>query len=181
MSSQVVSPAAARTRKRGRESVGDMIRSLSLVLLIVGALWFLGQPPSSDSKALRVVDPSADIAALRAASPGIPVPGSLPAGWRPTSSNPDPTGLRIGYVTPSQEYAEYAAATGGQPGFLPDITGRGSEVGTFVVQGVAWRQFRDGAEHTTLVRDVAGATVAVGGLRETTTLEELRTLAAAVS
>ena len=156
-----------------------MVRSLGLVLLLVLALWFLAQPPDSDEQALRVVDPSSDIAQLRAAAPGVPVPSGLPATWRPTSSTLDPAGLRIGYVTPAGEYAEYA--TSSRPDFLPEITGRGSPVGEVDVGGVRWRQYADGQDHTTLVRDVAGRTVIVGGVRETTTFDELRTLAQAVS
>ena len=181
MPSQVVAPAAPAKRRRGRETVGDMIRSLGLVLLIVVALWFFAQPPSSDSKTIRVVDPTSDIAALRQAAPGIPVPGGLPDRWRPTSSTLDPGRLRIGYVTPADQYAEYAAAVGAQPDFLPDITGRGSPVGTLVVAGVTWQQYEDADKHTTLVRRVGADTVIVGGVRETTTPGELRTLAAAVS
>jgi len=171
-------PAApARKRQRGRESVGDMVRSLGLVMLIVVPIWFFAQPPDSDEQSLRVVDPSQDIGLLQRASPGVPVPGALPEGWRTTSSTLDPQDLRIGYVTPSGEYAEYAASA--RPEFLTEITGGGEEVGTLPVGGQSWRQYDDGDEHTTLVRDAGGRTVAVGGVRETTTLAELEALAAA--
>lgn len=157
-----------------------MVRSIGLVLLIVIPVWFLAQPNEEDSATIRVVDASGDIASLRAATPGAPAPGALPQGWRSTSSTLDPTGLRIGYVTPSNQYAEYVARTAASPETLPDLTGRGTQVGTFVVEGVAWRQYDDGADRTTLVREVAGVTVAVGGVRETATLEELRVLAASI-
>lgn len=168
---------APAKKRRGRESVGDMVRSLGLVLLIVVPIWFLAQPPDSDEAPLRVVDPSSDVALLLDAAPGVPVPRGLPDGWRATSSTLEPQDLRIGWVTPSGEYAEYAASA--RPEFLTEITGGGTEVGTLPVAGQTWRQFDDGDEHTTLVRVAAGRTVAVGGLRETTTLAELEALAAA--
>lgn len=182
-SSQVTPQRSAATpakRKRGRETAADMIRSLGLVLVLVGVVWYLAQPPRSDEKQLRVVDPTSDLTALQVSAPGIPVPGGLPAGWRPTSSTPTPGSLRIGYVTPQDQYAEYAASTTASPDFVADLSGRGTPVGTFQVGNVPWQQLRDAAGHDTLVRVVADRTVVVGGVRETSTLDELRTLAAAV-
>jgi len=179
MSSQVQTAPPPATRRRGRETATDMLRSLGVVLLLVLALWFLAQPPKGDEQDLRVVDPTSDIAQLQSAAPGVPAPHRLPAQWRATSSTLDPEGLRIGYVTPRGAYAEYA--TSSAPDFLATITGNGGDAGAVDVGGVSWRQVEDGAQHTTLVREVAGRTVVVGGVRETTTLDELRALAGAVS
>ena len=172
------SPAKPRAR-RGRESAGDMVRSLGLVMLIVVPLWFLAQPPAGDEQEVRVVDPAADVASFRRAAPGVPVPGPLPAGWRATSSTLEPGALRIGWVTPAGEYAEYSATTGPATD-LPGRTGAATEAGSTTVAGIAYRQYDDGQDHTSLVREAGGGTVVVGGVRETTTLEELRVLAAAV-
>lgn len=173
-------PAApGPARKRGRETVGDMVRSLGIVLLIVVALWYFAQPQDGDEQAIRVVDPSADVSALVDGAPGTPVPGGLPEGWRATSSTLEPAGLRIGYVTPTGQFAEYAAFT--QPG--PDLaaqTGSATAVGTVQVQGVAWQQLADADEHVSLVLEQSGRTVVVGGVRETTSLDELLVLARAV-
>lgn len=180
MSVATHAPAVPKKKKRGRESPLDMVRSLGLVLLIVVPLWFLAQPPSSDTKVLRVVDTASDTASYAQAAPGVPVPTGTPDGWRATSSTLEPGSLRIGWVTPADSYVEYASSTQPAGAFLPGITGDASEVGTFVVGGVTWRQFRDGSGHTSLVQQVGGGSVVVGGVRETGTLEELRVLAAAV-
>jgi hypothetical protein len=111
------------------------------------------------------------------------VPGPLPPGWRATSSTLEPGALRIGWVTPSGEYAEYLSGTAPAAQVLPDSTGSATQTGTVQVgtgQAVEWREFSDRDGHTSLVREQAGATVVVGGLRETATAEELRELAAAV-
>ena len=173
-------PAPARKKSRGRETAGDMIRSMGIIMIIVIPIWFLAQPPSSDSKALRVVDPGPDITAFSQAAPGAPVPVGLPSTWRATSSTLDPGALRIGWVTPSGEYAEYDASTSPAAAFLPDATGSASQVGTFTVGPVTWQQYSDRDGHTSLVLERSGATVVVGGVRETTTLDELGQLAAAV-
>lgn len=173
-------PPAPPKRKRGRETAADMIRSMGLILLIIIPVWYLAQPPDSDEQAIRVVDPGPEVVQYQQAVPGVPVPGGLPPEWRATSSTLEPGSLRIGYVTPIGEYAEYAASTAPADVFLPDITGGATEVGSVTVDGVAWRQLSDGDDHTSLVRSAAGATVVVGGVRETTTLDELRALAAAV-
>lgn len=177
MSVEMQAPPAKK--KRGRETAGDMIRSMGLILLIIIPVWYLAQPPDSDEAEIRVVDPSADVAAHRQALPGVAVPGVLPPEWQPTSSTLEPGALRIGWVTPSEQYAEYASSTAG-PAFLEQITGAGSVVGTLDVGGVTWQEYRDAEDHTTLVREVAGATVVVGGVRETVDDAELRTLAEAV-
>lgn len=175
-----VAPAPAPKKKRGRESVTDMVRSLGLVLVVVIAAWWLAQPPDSDEQSIRVVDTSRDIAQLQRETPGVPVPTVLPAGWRSTVNEGLPGGLRLGYVTPGEQYVEYAVSVSSPPTFLSDITGRGTEVGVFDVGAVTWRQFQNDDGATTLVRTVGASTVAVGGVRETTSLDELRALAASI-
>ena len=172
--------AAPAKSRRGRETALDMFRSIGLIMLIVIPIWFLAQPPGSDAKKIRVVDPTADIRAYTQAAPGVPVPGALPTGWRATSSTLEPGALRIGWVTPAGQYAEYDSSTAPAGQFLPEATGQGRQVGTFRIAGVDWQQYSDGDGHTSLVQQRAGGTVVVGGLRETSTLEELRALAASV-
>lgn len=168
--------------KRGRESAGDMVRSLGLVLIIVGVVFFLAQPPHSDAKKIRVIDPSSDVQAFSAAVPGGAVPHVLPAGWRSTVSTYDrDTGvLRIGWVTPKGAYAEYAAS--GRPGaaFVPDLTGRAPRGRSVDINGALWTEYRADAA-TSLVRTYGTSVVVLGTLRDTASLDELRVLAAALA
>ena len=99
-------------RKRGRESVRDMVRSLGLVLLIVVAVFFFARAPHSDEKKIRVVDPTSDVQAFSVAVPGGAVPRTMPTGWKPTVTqyDRDKRVLRVGWNTPAGNYAEYAAA-----------------------------------------------------------------------
>lgn len=165
-------------RERGRESAGDMVRSLGLVLLIVFAVYFFARPPASDEKAIRVVDPTGAVQAFAAAAPGTAVPRGMPAGWRATVAEYDARGglLRVGWVTPKGEYAEYAAAAKPTETFLVDITASAPRTGTVDIDGSSWTQYRQD-KAISLVRSFGATTVVLGTLRGTAGLDELRVLA----
>jgi hypothetical protein len=175
-------PPAAGARKRGRETAADMIRSLGIVMLIVVALWFFAQPPDSDEAAIRVVDPASDVAAWTSAVPAAPVLSGLPERWRPTSSRYErgPDRLRIGHVTPSDQYAEFAASTGRAADVVSELTGKAPRTGTVDVRGVPWESYTEADGSLSLVRAFGDVTVVVGTLRSTASIEELSVLAAAV-
>jgi hypothetical protein len=165
-------------RKRGRESAGDMVRSLGLVLLIVLTVFFFARPPHSDEKKIRVVDPTSDVQGFASAVPGGVVPRAMPAGWRTTVSRYDPESqlLRVGWVTPGGHYAEYAATPHPTPGFLSDITGAAPKSDPVQIDGMSWTQYRQD-DVISLVRTFGPTTVVLGTLRDTATLDELRVLA----
>ncbi len=175
-------PAPAPRRRRGRENAMDMVRSLGIVLLIAAGLLYLHRPPPSDARRIRVVDPAGDIAVFRSAAASAAatalVPGPLPAGWRPTSSTykVTPTGLRIGYVTPLNQYAEYDAQVDPPGSFVADITARAPAVGTVTVAGRSWRETRGSDGALSLVTHVPGVTVVVGSFRDSATIGELTVL-----
>jgi hypothetical protein len=164
--------------KRGRESVMDMVRSLGIVMLIVGALFFFARAPHSDEKRLRVVDPTGDVQAFAIAVPGGAVPRAMPTGWKCTVTNYDREAsvLRVGWNTPAGHYAEYAAAPHAPPAFLRDYTGDASAAGTIDVGGTSWTEYRRGAV-ISLVHVYGTTTVVLGTERDTATLDELRVLA----
>jgi hypothetical protein len=175
--------ASAPQRKHGRETAADMLRSLAVIMLLVVPMWFLAQPPDSDEQRVRVVDPAGDVAAFRAEVPQAPVPAALPEEWQPTSSTlqADPDALRIGYVTPDGEYAEYAASTDERPELLAELTGeKAAQLDPVQVDGASWQQYRDGDGSLSLVRSYGPAVVVVGSLRSTAQLPELQALAASL-
>ena len=176
-------PAPSVGKKRGRETAADMLRSLAVVLVLVVLMWFLAQPPDSDEQPIRVVDPTADVAAFGATVPAAPVPTGLPETWRPTSSTllSDPDALRIGYVTAEGEYAEYAASTAPAQEFLPDITGKGEQLAPREVAGQTWERYEAADGSVSLVREYGSVLVVVGTTRATAELAELEVLAASLS
>jgi len=154
-----------------------MLRSLAVVMVLVVMMWFFAQPPDSDERELRTVDPSADVAAFRADVPSAPVPDGLPERWRSTSSTLTADGLRIGWVTPDGEYAEYAASRLPADQFLPDITGvEARRIEPLQVDGQAWERYRDADGSVSLVRSYGPALVVVGTTRATAELPELEVL-----
>ena len=181
-----VTPPAPESgkKKRGRESAGDMIRSLGVVLLIVVAVWFFAQPPDSDEKrGVRVVDPAPQVQQWTSAVPGAPAPRALPEGWRTNHAyyDPDPDRLRIGNVTPRDTYAEFAASTAPAEDYVPEITGAKAKSETIDVDGEPWDLWVQGDGSRSLVREFGGVTVVVGTLRATASLDELTVLAGSVA
>ena len=176
----VSEPAPTGKKKRGRESAGDMVRSLGLVLIIVLVAFFLAQPPESDKRAVRVVDPTGDIRSFTQVHPGVPVPTTTPLGWRPTVTDSGRDQLRVGWVTSAGTYVEYAASTAPAQEFVREFTGDAPQVGSVDVAGTAWTQYREG-DSTSLVLSAAGTTVIVGTLRANASVADLRLLAGALT
>lgn len=182
MSEQVVaqSPAPAPAkRRRGRESAGDMVRSLSLILLVVGVLYYFAQAAPGDKKSVRVVDPSGDVQSFSRAAPTAVVPGPLPPGWRSTVTERlgVPDRLRVGWNTPTGQYAEYDAVSGPAGTFVDDVTGRAVAGEPVTVAGRTFRRYRNDAGVQSLVLAQGGSTVVVGSLRSSATEQELVALA----
>lgn len=176
---QVEQPVAApKKSKRGRETALDMVRSLGLVILVIVPVWFLAQAPESDEAELREVDPSRAISAFTRDAPGVPVPGDLPDGWRATSATyGGAPSLRVGWVTPEQEYAEYAAGTGAPDELVRGLVGAEAEqLEPVTVDGGAWERYREADGSLSYARTYDGVTVVVGTLRATADAEELAVL-----
>jgi hypothetical protein len=172
-----------KKRKRGRETALDMVRSLGLVMIIIIPIWFLAQPPDSDEARVRVIDPSSDIAAFRADVTDLPVPGALPEQWRPNVSRYSGAdrALRVGWVSPSGQYAEYSADSTGTEAerqeFLDAAIGTDAErLEPVTVDGEQWQRFEDRDGSTSLVRFYGTSAVVVGTLRASAPVEELEVL-----
>ena len=172
-------PGAGAKKKRGRESAADMVRSLGLVILVILPVWFFAKAPASDEAVLREVDPTAAISQFATDVPDAPVPDELPESWRATSASY--TGvertLRVGWVTPTDQYAEYAATTGDRDEFLETIVGEDADpAGQVDADGRAWESFVDPDGSTSYVGSYGDATVVVGTRRATATEDELAVL-----
>lgn len=166
-------------KKRGRETALDMVRSLGLVVLVIIPVWFFAAAPAGDEAEIRVVDPTGPISAFAADVPLAPVPQGLPEQWRATSatySGGDST-LRVGYVTPEEQYAEYAASTGPRQEFVEAVVGEGAEPAEpITVEGVEWEQRVEADGSRSLISSYGPVTVVVGTTRATASLVELRVL-----
>lgn len=159
------------SKRRGRETAFDMMRTLAVVFALVLPLWFFGRASPGDEQRIRAVDPASAYAAFVADTHG-PVPSRAPEGWTCTvrALATDHVLLRTGYVH-DEAYLEFVGGTGTE--FLADATGQARDVGTVDVGGVAWRDLRGADGQQSLVLTRSGVTVLVGGVRETASAEEL--------
>jgi hypothetical protein len=161
----------------------DLVRSLApLVVLILVMVWLYSP---SDVDPVTEIDPGPSLE-YAASIADFEVLGArdLPDGWRPTSARVDPAsdggpvGVAVGYVSPSQQFAEVVHSSVPRRELLTDVLGEGyAERGELVVDGTAWRDVRTADGEQALVRSTAGSTLIVTGSADDA---ELRVLAAAL-
>jgi hypothetical protein len=167
-------PARPRT-------LGDMIMSLGVVLLVVGFVVLFVPRPNTD--AVRVVDYTAQLTQARSNSPyPILAPVGLSNRWRATSVRYEPgqsaTTWHLGFVTPQDAYAGVEQSNGPRAAFTEEMTNDGSPEGTTEIDGVTWeRRLRESRLQRSLVLAEDNVTTIVTG---TTTWTELQELASAL-
>jgi Protein of unknown function (DUF4245) len=161
------SPGPAK-RARGRESVGDMVRSLSLVLIVV-AVVFLLTLRDEPTQTVHRVDYSAQLQdARRAAAYDVLAPVGLGARWKATSVRYDTDGgavtWHIGFVTPEGRYAAVEQSDGRATPFLGEFVDGATKTGGAMVSGVLWQRLEGGKpEPRALVLRGSDVTTVVAG------------------
>ncbi|HSA51191.1 MAG TPA: DUF4245 domain-containing protein [Yinghuangia sp.] len=167
-------------KKRGLETVRDMVFSLGAVGIVVVLLLLFGRHSEQDP-----VKPIDYTLKFQQASQVAPYPLLAPEGlaerWRPTSAyfdgtDPDETTWHIGFINPADEYAAVEQGNGTPDDFVKDKGKNGRPVGFVDVAGEQWKSY-DGPKYRSLVRVENGVTTMVTG---TATYEDLATLAAAL-
>jgi len=169
----------APTRPSLRKSARDMVLSMGVVLALVAVIVALSWRPAPDP--IRVVDPAPVVAAAAATADfTVRSPVGLSERWRPTSARWEPTAasgavpvLHIGYVTPSDEYAQVSSARMDFAPYLAEQTGRGVAEGPAQIDGVTWVRMsgENGDRSLVLVED--GVTTVVFGSADWAELTEL--------
>ena len=151
-----------------RQTVGDMIRSMAVVLALVFVMVLLAWRPAPD--AITVVDPGPAIA--RAVADGafsVSAPTDLDEAWRATSARWERTAesgdaavLHLGYVTPADAYAQVTQSTAGTQRYLDEQTDRGQPAGEQVVGGEPWQRYETADRRSLVSVDGASVTVVSG-------------------
>lgn len=153
-------------RRRGRETVRDMLLSLGVVMIGVVAFVLPQQPQNTD--AVRVIDPTSDVRlAAQATSYPVEAPVGLPAQWRPTSARVEPsleaTSFSLGYNTPLAQYAGLFQSDA-DPGEYVAVTTRGlAVVGSEDIAGETWQRHGQRDEDRAYSRTADGFTQVVVG------------------
>jgi hypothetical protein len=173
---------APAKRSRGRESVGDMVRSLSLVLVVVAVVFLLTLRDEPDEKVTRI-DYSEQLQAARhVAAYDVVAPVGLSRQWKATSAGGDTDGgavtWHIGFVTPDEHYAGVEQSDGPAAAFIDEHVDGAAKAGVVTVAGSPWQRLEGGKpEQRALVLRGSGVTTMVTGSASFT---ELRQLASAL-
>ncbi len=157
-----------RQNSRLGQTVGDMTRSIVIVLVVVGAVLLVTWRPQPD--AVKAIDPLPELTSARATA-GFEVlyPEDLGDGWVPTSArwdlpdaaDPDPA-WHVGFVAPGERYVQIGQSATTNPDYLPSQTLGGVPVG----EGPAgWQRYETVGDDPTrsLVTVIDGVTLVVSG------------------
>jgi hypothetical protein len=167
-------------KKRGLETVRDMVFSLGVVGIVVVVLLVLGRHSEQDP--VKRIDYTLKFQQASQVAPfPLLAPQGLPERWRATSADYSPidptrTTWHIGFINPSDEYAAVEQGNGPTEPFVAEKSMDGRPVGYVDVAGEQWRSY-DGPKYRSLVRVKDGVTTMVTG---TASFAELAQLAAAL-
>lgn len=167
-------PAPQPTGRRNahlRKTVGDMVRSMAVVLGLVFVIVLLAWRPLPEE--VKIVD-TAPAIGLAVAQSQVPVvaPANLPEEWRPTSArwqateqSGDVPVLHIGYVTPTDEYAQVSTGAVASPRYLDEQTAQGAPTATREIAGEVWQEWESDGRRSLVLTD-GEASVVVSGTGE---------------
>ena len=175
-------PPATPRVDRGRKTVADMVRSLALVLVLVGVIVAFNVAEQPDKVVQRVDYPAALAEAQAVATYDVLGPDPLPAGWRVTSARTERSGggvgWHVGLVTSTEEYAAVEQSDGDRRALLDTVAAGARPAGSVDVAGQSWQRLEGGdPEERALVRTEGGVTTMVAG---SAPWAQLRTLAASL-
>jgi hypothetical protein len=178
VSAPVEQDREAVTRARGRKTVGDMVRSLAVVLVVVGAIVALNIAEQPDPVVRDVDYPAAIALARQQATYDVLGPDPVPAGWRVSSARTERDGdgvaWHVGLVTPREEYAAVEQSDGDQRTFVDSFVPGSRAVGTERVAGRTWTRRAGGTtDDRALVLESGAVTTLVTGSASWAELAEL--------
>ncbi len=117
-----------------RQNVGDMVRSMVVVLAVVGAILLVTWRPQPDP--IREV-PRATCLLWRAVRPTSPSSSSIPHGgavtsvrWESTEESDGELVWHVGYVTPEEQYLQLSQSLADSASYLAEQTSDGQVLRT---------------------------------------------------
>ena len=177
---------SAKSRRRGRETVRDMVISLAVVGAGVAVLLLVTWRPHPPAGPVVVDWRATASAASHQAKFPIETPRGLSDQWKATSARLEPlpssggrTVWHLGFVTPENGYAGVEQSDAEAAGFIGD-TLKGAQPHELVtIGGQTWQVYGAGSNgFRSLVNTGSGSTVIVTGSASDA---ELRTLAGSLS
>lgn len=171
-------PLTGADRNRLRTPAG-LWRALIPLTVLVGALVVFAWPHSGNNDGVHVVDTAGPIAAARQQS-GFAVlePVGLGPTWRPTATDfvapqaSTPSSLRISFVTPSGEYAEFFQSADSADA-VSGLYGALTIDNPVQVNGTNWESFQTSRDRQLLRHTFGRVTAIVTGSASTSELVQL--------
>lgn len=177
-------PAPAPGRRRGLESIRDMVLSMALVgAVVLAVFWMVAWQRPEVQGPIR---PDVDVASVFeqfAVGEPFPVlqPTGLPTGWvansawfEPATATLDRAVLHVGYITPGGSYAEVLQSDGSSAQVTAEWVDDATKVGTRTIDGARWTVVESAETGKQgLVLDHEGTTVVVTGKADLDELTEL--------
>lgn len=172
--------------KSAKDTIFDMVRSLGLIVVILGLtlLFVPGLLHPSKSQRVQPVDFSPVVIGFHQVN-GIDalVPAQVPSGWTATSQRLVHNTafsygrLHIGFASPGSTYAGLEEAPATPPTLVQTILGaKGlTSTGSVTVNGQVWSERTSQAGEMSLVRTTRGVTVVITGSAPLSEQEALAT------
>ncbi|WFB07630.1 DUF4245 domain-containing protein [Streptomyces sp. LX-29] len=170
---------------RGKQSVRNMVLSLSVSSLAAAGIYVFGVPHDENNDPIKTVDYEVDLKTVRRAASypvAAPKDGALPKGWRATSVRYTPQSdvgavWHLGFLDPDREYVAIEQSDGRPGPFVDEVTqsARKTEK-TEKIAGETWQRY-EGPKYDALVREGKGVTTVVTG---TASFAQLTKMAAAL-
>jgi hypothetical protein len=182
----VVTEQTARPRRKSfaEQSFGDLLRSIILLLLIIGAVWAVNTVVSPDDEQLpvRAVQYQEQLVVARnQADYPVLAPRGLAGGWVPTSVDLQSSGgtLRwhLGFLTPAKEYVGLEQGDVKPQALALRHTGDLQRSGTVAIEGRPWRLYHGETDTALVHRRGDVITIVVGTANAEVLMSFARSLA----
>jgi hypothetical protein len=159
---------------RGNPAMGDIVRSMAAIGLIILALYGFGklftQEPDSPTPAIDYATivsqarPAADFALL--------APSGLPKGWKATSADFAPTSWHLGVLTDEEDYIGLEQVRISIDRAVDEFANGSKSAGTADVAGETWTVRKGPQDRITFVRREGGLTTLVVGTASRSVIED---------
>ena len=167
-----------RPNARLAQTVGDMGRSLAVVIAAVAVILLITHRAQPDPVRVVSINAPLMLANMQATFP-VEVPQGR-EGYRLTSARfagkPIPV-WHLGYVTPDTQYVEVEQSATTKLKFLEAQLAKTTPAGSAVINGATWNVYDGNSQHA-LIRQVNGVTTAVSG---TASINELKAVAGSLA
>jgi hypothetical protein len=166
-------PMSSTSSSRGNPSMGDILRSVGVLVLVILAIWgigrFFSQKPDSPTpsvdyaRTVKSARPAADFALL--------APSSLPAGWKATSVSFNPKAWHLGVLTKRGDFIGLEQAEISVDRAVDQYAKGGKADGTAKIGSQTWDVRKGPKNYLTYVRRQDGVTTLVTGDAPRKTIE----------